>query len=234
MSHMNEHLLDNWSDSRRSRHDTCIRCMAGISLAGGYAEGNKLVRDSELNPDYGQKDAFEISEIINNHPDDSIVIVGSPGIGKSTIAQHLDVVDMDSMFDTMPVELKEYLLHHEYYFDYDQNKICKRTTPFRQDDAYLADLATTTRQLSLYAEEFFREQLFQTATLIGTTPVHADKAVLLRAKDKDLLKNAERRSRTTNREVDFRRTLYIGRLIEKITREMFVESDIIIYNMQYE
>ena len=231
---MNEILFDAWNNNIRSRHDSCIRCMATISLAGNYTEGNNLVRDSELNPNYGQKDAFEISKIIDRYPRRSIVVVGSPGVGKSTIAQHLNVIDMDDMFDTMPVSLKEYLLHHEYYFDHERHKTCKRTIPFRQTDNYLTYLTRTTRQLSLYAEEFFREQLSQGATLIGTTPVHADKAVLLKASSDDLLKNVELRSRTTNREIDFRRTLYIGELIEKITREMFAENDIIVYNMQYE
>lgn len=231
---MSELLFNSGNSERRDRHDACVRCMAKISLSGGYVDGNRLVRDSELNPNYGRKDAFEVSKIIDSYPNESIVIVGSPGVGKSTIAQHLDVVDMDSMFDTMPTELKKHLLHHEYYFDDQQEKTRRRTIPFRQDVDYLADLTKTTRQLSLYAEEFFDEQLSQNSTLIGTTPVGANKVILLKAEGEDLLRNAELRSRTTNREIDFQRTLYIDRLIEKITREMFAENDIIVYNMQYE
>lgn len=209
--------------------------MANISLAGDLVDGNRAVRDSELNPNNGQRDAFEISKILDKHNEESIVIIGSPGVGKSTIAQHLDVVDMDGMFDAMPTELKRHLLHHEYYIDESQDgALRKRTIPFRQDVDYISDLTKTTRQLSLYAEEYFRSTLSEGATLIGTTPIRADKAILLKADGENLLRNAEVRSRTTSREVDFQRTLYIDRLIEKITREMFAEKDIIVYNMQYE
>ena len=223
-----------FNSDRRDRNDACIQCMAKISLSGDFVEGNKAARDSELSPSLGLKDASEIAKIIDEYSGESMIIIGAPGVGKSTIAQHLDALDMDSMFDSMPTEIKQHLLHHEYYFDENQSKVRKRTIPFSQDVDYISDLSKTTRQLSLYAEEFFREKLSNGTVLIGTTPVPADKVILLKAGGEDLLRNAEMRSRTTVREVDFQRALYIDRLIEKITREMFAEKDIIVYNMQYE
>ncbi len=70
--------------------------------------------------------------------------------------------------------------------------------------------------------------------LIGTTPVHADKAILLRASEEDMRRNAKARSQNTSREIDLRRTLHIGRLIESCVYDFVDKRDVIEYNMSYE
>lgn len=219
--------------SRRILRDECVGCMARISL-GGVSNNNEKNRSSELDPNLGQIDALAIKNLLSQYGDNSVVIIGAPGVGKSTVAQHLDgVIDMDTMFDMMHAGTKSYLLHHEYYVD-ESGQQKKHTIPFREDPAYIEDLSTTTKQLSLYAEEFFRQHVQNKTPLIGSTPVSADKAILLRADPASLLRNAATRGQTTSREVDYQRTVFVQEQTEAILYELFDEKDVVVYTMSYE
>ena len=140
---------------------------------------------------------------------------------------------MDIMFDKMHQGTKSYLLHHEYYVD-DLGRSRKRTVPFRKDTSYLEDLTTTTRQLSLYAEEFFSKYIKDKKPLIGSTPIHADRAVLLKSNPADLLRNIEGRSQGSSRYIDHERALFIQQCVESLVYELFDIKDVTIYTMQYE
>jgi broad-specificity NMP kinase len=228
-----ENVIGIETSVRRSLYDECVRSIARISL-GGVSNNNEAIRNTELDHNLGQKDALAIQDILSRYAGNSVVVIGAPGIGKSTVAQHLEgIVDMDVMFDTMHAGTKAHLLHHEYYID-ELGERKKRTIPFREDSAYIKDLSTTTRQLSVYAEEFFGQHVQSKAPLIGTTPIPADKAVLLRADPVSLLRNAETRGQTTSREVDYRRAMFVQQQIEAIVYELFDEKDVVVYTMCYE
>ncbi len=47
-------------------------------------------------------------------------------------------------------------------------------------------------------------------------------------------RNAKARSQNTSREIDLRRTLHIGRLIESCVYDFVDKRDVIEYNMSYE
>jgi broad-specificity NMP kinase len=228
-----ENVIGFETSSRRSLYDECVRCMARTSL-GGVNNNNERIRNSELDPSLGQKDALAIKDILNQYVDSSVVVIGAPGIGKSTVAQHLDgVVDMDIMFDTMHAGTKAHLLHHEYYID-ESGQRKKHTIPFRDDPAYVKDLSTTTRQLSLYAEEFFRQHVKDRTPLIGATPISADKVILLRADPASLLRNTATRAQNTLRDIDYQRTMFVQHQTEAIVYELFDEKDVVVYTMSYE
>lgn len=215
--------------------DSSIRSLARLAI-GKVAENSKEnQRNSELNTNYGLYDAQEIADILNCHKNDAVAVVGPPGIGKSTVAQHIDcMVDMDVMFDTMDADVKKYLLHHEYVVDESTGLRVKRTVPFSDSPAYLSTLDMTTRQLSIYADEFFKSRIKSKTPLIGTTPIHSDKIILLQAKEEDMRRNAEDRSQNTSREIDLRRALYIERLIKRHVYDFIDRRDVIVHNMSYE
>jgi energy-coupling factor transporter ATP-binding protein EcfA2 len=228
-----ENVIGPEIGSRRKLYDECVRSIARISLEC-LSNNNERIRRGELDPNLGQKDALAIKDILAQHADSSVVIIGASGIGKSTVAQHLDgVVDMDIMFDTMHAGTKAHLLHHEYYID-ESGQRKKRTIPFREGSRYAEDLSTTTRQLSVYAEEFFRQHVQNKTPLIGTTPIPADKVVLLSADSTDLLRNVVTRGQATSRAIDYRRTMFIQQQTEAIVHELFDEKEIVVYTMSYE
>jgi broad-specificity NMP kinase len=228
-----ENIIRPEISSRRILYDECVCCMARISL-GGVSNNNEKIRSCELDPSLGQIDALAIQNLLSQFVDNSVIIIGAPGVGKSTLAQHLDgVIDMDTMFDMMHAGTKAHLLHHEYYID-ESGQQKKHTIPFRDDPTYIEDLSTTTKQLSLYAEEFFRQHVRNKTTLIGSTPVSADKAILLRADPASLLRNAATRGQTTSREVDYQRTVFVQQQTGAILYELFDEKDVVVYTMGYE
>lgn len=61
---MSKLLNDKHNNDRRERHDVCIRCMTNISLAGDLVDGNRAVRDSELNSNNGQRDAMKYQKFL--------------------------------------------------------------------------------------------------------------------------------------------------------------------------
>lgn len=232
---METHIAANQKPTRELLYnDAYVRHLARLSIANSINRPGEVKRTNELNVSLGLHDAQEISGILDTYSDKSVVVIGSPGVGKSTIAQHIaGIVDMDIMFDSMDIHLKGALLHHEYIVDESSGLRTKRTIPFRDSPAYLDSLSRTTRQLSVYAEEHFSRHVHDKVPLIGTTPILTDKAILLKADMDSIQRNAKARS-DTSREVDVRRTLYIHELIEAHTYEVFDKSDVVAYSMSYE
>jgi hypothetical protein len=174
------------------------------------------IRDEHLNPNEGIETAAVLLGILREFDDERVLVVGSPAAGKSTMMQHLDgCVDMDVIFDTMPPELRRYVLHHEYPFMYLDGD--KKTVKYTENEFVAGDpecevhLRATTDALTAYADE----QLCIEAgkPVFGTNVIESDVIIHLMVSDDVLNEHLRSRNLTTQRPLQHDRVHAIRRLI---------------------
>lgn len=175
-------------------------------------------RDVHLNPEEGQELAKRLVGILDRYSDQRVLVLAPPCAGKSTLLQHIPTgIDMDTVFDTMPVEFRRYVLHHEYpfmYVDGDRETIKYIEREYipnnLESDNYLR---VTTNDLAEYTNEQIK--IVPGRPVFGTSLIETDVIVHLRVSDEVLDARLQSRNTKTHRALQRNRVYAIRRLIEE-------------------
>lgn len=178
---------------------------------------NKNQRDAYLNPEEGKEKALDLSKILDKHKDKRVLVLGSPSSGKSTLLQHLpNCVDMDTVFDTMPEDLKRRVLHQENPFMFlngDKKTVKYTERHFIKDDIESKDfLKQTSDELTEYINANLK--IKPGTPVFGTNLIDSDIVIYLNISEEYLESRITSRNIKTHRHLQKDRVFAIKKLIE--------------------
>lgn len=173
-------------------------------------------RDRFLKLEEGLEDAKKLQVLLNKYKDKRVLVVAPPGVGKSTLLQHIkEGIDMDGIFGTMTKEEKDFALQREHeYSDIKTRKIKFTKKEFiRGEPQSLADLQTTSGFLDTYLNTQIKIEPGK--PLFSTNVIDSDVIIYLELSG-DVYKNRlDDRNKNTDRPEQPERAFAIKDLIEE-------------------
>lgn len=186
-------------------------------------------RDLSLNKNKGLDIADVLLPVLNEYSKGRVLVLGEPCSGKSTLLQHIPKgIDMDIVFDDMPLDFRKYVLHHDRPYvqkvgDIETIKYTERVWNNTAED--IAYLKMTTDALTKYVNENI--QIVPGNPLFSTTIVDSDVIIYLDLLDEILRSRIESRNRT-HRPVQSERIFAIRNLIRESLEEIEQSSSNVI------
>jgi hypothetical protein len=175
-------------------------------------------RDLHLQPGEGKEIAESLGRVLERYEDRRVLVLAPPCSGKSTLLQHIENgIDMDEVFDTMPQDLRRYVLHHEYPFMFTNGD--RETIKYTERRFIVGDsesekyLRATTDALASYTQEHIK--ITPGYPVFGTSLIDADVIIYLKLSDVALDLRLQSRNTKTHRLAQRDRVFAIRGLMEE-------------------
>lgn len=183
-------------------------------------------RDMHLNAEEGREGAKTLESLLEKHKDKRVLVLAPPGIGKSTILQHIENgVDLDAVFDGMPEEFKRHVLHHERPFMFiggDRKTVKYAEKEFDPNNPdHWEYLRETTDLLTRYTQDKVSIEAGHPA--FGAVLIDSDVVIYLKIPQEEFGKRMESRNNNTHRLIQSERVMAIKSILEEDLERL--ESD---------
>jgi hypothetical protein len=187
-------------------------------------------RDAHLNSEEGRESARSLESLLKKYKDKRVLVLAPPSIGKSTILQHIeDGVDLDSVFDDMPVEFKQHVLHHErpfMFIDGDKKTVKYVEKEFDPNNTeHQKYLKETTDLLTGYIQDKMPIEVGHPA--FGAVLIDSDVVIYVKISDDEFRRRMESRNNNTHRLIQPERVMAIKSALEENLEKARSEGRII-------
>lgn len=187
-------------------------------------------RDAHLNSEEGRESARSLESLLKKYKDKRVLVLAPPSIGKSTILQHIeDGVDLDSVFDDMPVEFKQHVLHHErpfMFIDGDKKTVKYVEKEFDPNNTeHQKYLKETTDLLTGYIQDKMPIEVGHPA--FGAVRIDSDVVIYVKISDDEFRRRMESRNNNTHRLIQPERVMAIKSALEENLEKARSEGRII-------
>lgn len=189
-------------------------------------QSNPSIRNAHLNPLEGVELASDLSTILGSYATQRVIVLGPPASGKSTLLQHIEGTDMDVVFDTMPLDLRRHILHHEYPFMYLDGD--RKTIKYTEREYIPGDpdseqfLRHTGKLLQQYTNKNL--EVKPGVPVFGTSLIDSDVIVHLKLSDQALHSRIESRNAKTHRQVQRHRVFALRDILAEEVQQAHDEG----------
>lgn len=173
-------------------------------------------RDRFLKMEEGLEDAKRLQVLLNKYKDKRVLVVAPPGVGKSTLLQHIkEGIDMDGIFGTMTKEEKDFALQREHEYSDIKTRNIKFTKKefIRNDPQSLADLRATSGFFDTYLNT--HTKIEPGKPLFSTNVIDSDVIIYLKLSDDTYKNRLDTRSKNTDRPEQTERAFALKDLVEE-------------------
>lgn len=187
-------------------------------------------RDAHLNSEEGRESAKALESLLEKYKDKRVLVLAPPSVGKSTILQHIkDGVDLDGVFDDMPVEFKRHVLHHENPFMFiDGDKETVKYVEKEFDPTNIEHqkyLKETTDLLTRYIQDKMPIEVGHPA--FGAVLIDSDVVIYVKISNDEFRRRMELRNSNTHRLIQPERAMAIKSMLEEDLEKARSEGRII-------